>query len=328
MSYLLSGSLAYDSILLHKGKFHARILPESLSRLNVSFGIQENNQEFGGTGGNIAYNASLLGDNPFLCMTIGSDGQEYLDHLKNCGIDISNITQVQEAKTAHAWIMTDQENNQITGFYKGAMRKMPNVAEHAKKLKFWHLAPEDVGNTARLVKLAQKEKIKYFFDPGQCLAPFLEGHAESIIPFKKIVSGATGIFVNEYESQLLQEKTDKTLNELINPKTKFIIETLGSNGLIVHTSKGQKHLPVAKPKKIVDPTGCGDSLRAGFAHGYAQGWDIEKCAQLGVIMGSFAIEESGGQNHTPTYEDISKRLHETFGWFLPFKNGEKNKNKP
>ena len=62
MNYLLSGSFAYDTILLFNGKLETHILPESISRLNVSFLIDSTKDEFGGTGGNISYNASLLGD--------------------------------------------------------------------------------------------------------------------------------------------------------------------------------------------------------------------------------------------------------------------------
>ena len=49
MNYLLSGSFAYDTILLFHGKLETHILPESISRLNVSFLIDSTKDEFGGT---------------------------------------------------------------------------------------------------------------------------------------------------------------------------------------------------------------------------------------------------------------------------------------
>lgn len=308
--YLLSGSLAYDTILLHEGKFHTRILPEEISRLNVSFGIDSVEEEFGGTGGNIAYNSSLLEQFPVICTTVGKDFYRYNNHLKERGIDTSSISKVENKNTAHAWLLTDEENNQITGFSSGAMKFKPKLPTLTPKL--WHLAPESVGNTAWLAKKAVEEKKNYFFDPGQAIGAFIDGVSENIYPFTEIIKNSTGIFVNEYETQLLENYLKKPVSQFLNEKTNFIVQTLGSKGLILHTLEGSISIPVAKPSKIVDPTGCGDALRAGFIYGYTNGLNLKESAQLGSIMGSFAIEESGGQNHKPSKLEIFKRLKENY----------------
>jgi adenosine kinase len=315
MNYLLSGSIAYDTILLHKGHFHARILPESLARLNVAFGIDEADTEFGGTAGNISYNASLLDDKLLLCSSVGQDFSKYKEHLELNGINTGYVT-VQENNTAHAWILTDQSNNQITGFQKGAMGVLPKLPEQALEMKLWHLAPDSAETTATLAKQAIEKKIPYFLDPGQCLPSFLEGSAEHILPFSTMIEGAVGLFVNEYESTLLQEKLGKPLTELLHQKMLFIVETLGATGLCLYTKTGSIHIPVAHAEKIVDPTGCGDALRAGFLYGYSRGWGLKSCAELGSVMGSLAIESYGGQNHKPSFKDISNRLKKSYGWSL------------
>lgn len=300
MNYLLSGSFAYDTILLHKGKFHARILPEEISRLNVAFGIDSVKDEFGGTAGNIAYNASLLGNSPLLCASVGdNDFKRYSKHLVANGLNPETLNHVEDQNTAHAWILTDSENNQITGFSTGAMKRRPKMPDILPEL--WHLAPDSVGNTAWLAKMAVKEDIKYYFDPGQDMPAFLESSADSIYTLSDIVKNSAGIFVNEYEYQLMEQSLKIDLKTLLTERTKFIVQTLGSN-----------HINVAKPDKIVDPTGCGDAFRAGFLYGVTNGWALLKCAQLGSTMGSFAIEESGGQNHKPTFETIMQRLESNF----------------
>lgn len=316
MNYLLSGSFAYDTILLHKGLFHTRILPESISRLNVAFGIDTSKREFGGTGGNIAYNSSLLKDNPVLCASVGGDFGAYEFHLEKCGVTTQTLTKHNENITAHSWILTDQSNNQITGFQKGAMGFTPNIPQEAYDCTLWHLAPDAAETTAILAKTAIEKKIKYFFDPGQALPSFLEGDVEEIYPFNQIVENACGLFLNEYESQLIQEKLGKNLSEIMNSKHEFIIETLGSKGLLLHTQKENVLIPVAKVEKIIDPTGCGDSFRAGFIYGYMRKWNLKECAELGAVMASFVIEQSGGQNHSPSFETISDRLNQSFEWQL------------
>lgn len=309
--YLLSGSFAYDTILLHKGQFHARILPEALSRLNVAFGIDSVKDDFGGTGGNIAYNASLLKQSPVLCSSVGdNDFNRYAQHLKVHNIDPENLNRIEDENTAHAWILTDIENNQITGFSAGAMKNKPKLPRVLPEL--WHLAPDSVCNTAWLAKLATEKNKKYYFDPGQAMPAFLEGQANSIWSLENIIKNSSGIFANEYEYELMQESLKKDLKELLTDKTDFIVQTLGSKGLMLHTREESIHIDVAKPTRIIDPTGCGDAFRAGFIYGATNGWDLKKAAQLGSTMGSFAIEESGGQNHKPTFEAIMNRFEVSY----------------
>lgn len=307
--YLLSGSFAYDSILLHTGHFHARILPEALARLNVAFGVNAVEEAFGGTGGNIAYNASLLGQRPLLVGALGRDGDRYRAHLKKHGLNASTLVQSSEA-TAHAWILTDSLNNQITAFHPGAMATPPDVP--AETPDWWLLSPNHVGNTAALAKRGLAAGKQILFDPGQALPGFLEGHAEAILPLSELLANAHGLFVNDYEGELLCERTGKPLEHWVQADNHFVICTRGGQGLDLYTAQGREHFDVAPANVIVDPTGCGDALRAGFLYGLTQGWTLPDCARLGAVMGSFAIECAGGQGHAPTLATIFQRL-ETLG---------------
>lgn len=315
-NYLLSGSIAYDTILVHEGHFHARILPESVSRLNVSFGIDSAKEEFGGTAGNIAYNAALLQDiKPVLCSSVGHDFKPYKKHFEKHGIDVSTLTIAENERTAHAWIMTDVNNNQISGFNKGALNVRPTLPQTTPDL--WHIAPDDARTMAYLAKTACEKQQKYFFDPGQCLPGLVEGASESVWPLKEIISNATGLFVNEYEGELLEKGLGKNLTDLAGPNTQFIIKTLGGKGVTIFEqqsdgSYSEQHVGVAKTDRIVDPTGCGDAFRSGFINAYLKGKSLKECAQLGSVVASFAIEESGGQNHSPSLQMIYDRLQLSF----------------
>lgn len=309
--YLISGSVAYDTILSHKGKFHHRILPEALNKLNVAFGVDAGDDQFGGTAGNIAYNASLLGQSPLVCSNVGRDFSRYEKHWESRNISTQGLNLIEDELTAHAWLLTDSDNNQITAFNKGALRHKPNIPSISPEI--WHLAPEEIRNTCLFAKKAIEEKKTYFFDPGQSIGGFLEKHNEHIISLKDILHNATGLFVNEYESQMLQEALKKTPPEFLQGNMQFVVQTLGSKGLNIYLKDEIISLDVAKPNKITDPTGCGDALRAGFIYGYTHQWSLEDCAKLGAVMGSFAIEEHGAQKHTPSLEEIFKRLNTTYG---------------
>lgn len=306
--YLLSGSFAYDTILRHDGLFQSSILPDALSRLSVSFDIGASRTEFGGTGGNIAYTAALLRQYPCLVGSVGHDAEKYLHHLGNQGHVLSTLTRNTDIPTAHAWISSDAADNQMTFFHMGAMNASPDVPDLVPAL--WHLAPENPLTTAALAKRAITSGIDYFFDPGQVTPAFVSGQASGILPLEDMLYQAKGIFVNDYEAGLLCSKTGKPLSHWIAEEGQFIVHTRGGEGLDLYVMGYKESLPVAPAERIVDPTGCGDALRAGFLFGYTQGWSLRDCALLGAVMGSFAIEQVGGQKHKPTLGAIAGRLDE------------------
>ncbi len=307
-TYLLSGSFAYDSVLLHRGEFHTKMPRDGEARLNVVFGVDSYKQEYGGTGGNIAYNASLLGDGPLLIGSVGEDADSYLRRLDWHSLDVGTLTRVPDAATAHAWILTDSVNNQIAAFAPGAMRVKPKVPEQTPEL--WHLAPEDPTTTAWLARRAHAERKTYFFDPGQALPAFIAGDADGTMPLAQLLRHAEGVFLNDNEAAQLSEDLDQPAEECswMISETQFLAVTRGAAGVDVYSLAGHFHVDIAAPREIVDPTGCGDALRAGFLHGFVRDWPLLRCTQLGVVMSSFAIEASGGQNHKPTREAILDRM--------------------
>lgn len=299
--YLISGSFAFDTILLHNGEFHHRILPESLAKLNVAFGVDSEKTEFGGTGGNIAYNSRLFDNNPLLVGCLGYDCNHYIQNMKSIGLDTRPLSIIETENTAHAWILTDANNNQITAFHMGAMKVEAQVNTYTPNI--WHLAPSSVTHTISLFQKGQSENKIILLDPGQATPGFI-ADLESFIP---MLEYSTGIFVNEYECELIEEKTKLPINTWVKNEKQFVIKTLGSKGLIIYTQDNEQHINTAKPTEILDPTGCGDSLRAGFLYGYIQGWSLTDCAKYGAAVASFAIEKSGGQNHKPSLTQITER---------------------
>ena len=315
MNYLLSGSFAYDTILLFHGKLETHILPESISRLNVSFLIDSTKDEFGGTGGNIAYNASLLGDKPMLLGVLGeNDSTAYIKHLKSQNANIDNLTILEDQKCPHAWILTDSNNNQITSFSIGAMKyksKIPDITPD-----IWHLAPENPLTSALLAKTATEQNKKFFFDPGQCLPAFIGGTTNTVFSLKEILENSSGIFVNDYEWELLANhlKVESPFDFL--KENQFLVRTLGGKGVDLFYNGKHKNFEVVHTNKIVDPTGCGDSFRAGFLYAYTRKYSLEEAVQLGAVMGHYAIEQSGGQNHKQSHAEIMQKWEEVKNSYL------------
>jgi adenosine kinase len=312
--YLLSGSFAYDTVFSHPHAFGARIKPDAIDKLNASFQLDSVVEAYGGCAGNIAYNAAQLCDKPMLLGNVGADGERYLRRIESWGLDASTIGVVHEQPTAHAWVLTDKDGNQLTSFYAGAMAT-PLQSVHSGALptsiygkapSLWHIAPEDPVNMVKLASTARAVGAEYLFDPGQALPSLLNKDASHISPLSVVLREAKGIFLNEYEAELLRSEVID-LKHLLTGSDQFIVRTRGAKGVDLIRRDGQVSLPPATPDRVLDPTGCGDAFRAGFLHAYTRGHRLEDCVALGAVMGAVVVGCEGGQNYIASREDLYAR---------------------
>jgi adenosine kinase len=307
MQILICGSLAYDTIMVFPDRFKNHILPEKIHMLSVAFLVPELRREWGGTAGNIAYGLKLLGGDPLIMATVGTDFGPYRERLDQLGISRACVREVADTFTAQAFITTDLDDNQITAFHPGAMNfsHLNHVAD-APSARFGVIAPDGRDGMLAHAKEFTAAGIPYLFDPGQGL-PMLSG--EEILTF---LAGARYFAVNDYEAQLLTEKTGLSLEQLAS-RVEAAVVTRGAAGSTILVGGGTVHIPAVKPDAVVDPTGCGDAYRAGLLYGISQAWGWEKTGQLASLMGSIKIASRGGQNHTPDREDLASRYRAAFG---------------
>lgn len=292
MAVLICGSLAFDTIMTFEGRFAEQILPEQLHILNVSFLVPSLRRDFGGCAGNIAYSLKLLGGDPLPMATLGTDGAEYLQRMRQLGIDTRYVSQVDDTFTAQALIMTDRDNNQITAFHPGAMMQAHvNQVEAAPDVKLGIIAPD--GRDAMLQHAAQfaAAGIPFVFDPGQGL-PMFNGDE-----LGRFVEQATWVTVNDYEGKMLCERTGLSLADL-SRKVRGLVVTLGAEGCDVWENGECARVAPEQPAAIVDPTGCGDAWRGALLFGLERGWPLARCAQWGNRLGALKIAQRGPQNYT------------------------------
>lgn len=303
---VVTGSLAFDYILDFPGSFEEHILPHKIKALSVSFLVDKVNKNFGGVSGNIAYNLALFGQKSTILASAGSkDFEEYQAHLETCGVDTSQIHKVNDEFSATAYIMTDKNNCQITGFYEGAMRSDSDLSLPGGS-SFIVIAPTHPKAMAKFVKEAKKRNIPYLFDPAQQI-PALERQT-----LQEGVDGAEIIIGNDYEIALILKRTGYSKKDLL-AKAAIVIITLGKRGSLIEIK--DQHIPIgiAKPKVVIDPTGAGDAYIAGFIAGYRRQLSLQKCGQLGATAAVYAVEQYGTQNHSFRIDAFKKRYSQAFG---------------
>jgi len=308
---LICGSLAYDTIMVFPDRFAAHILPDKIHMLNVSFLVPELRREFGGCAGNIAYNLHLLGDAGYPMATAGRDFDAYAQWMAKTGVPRDYVRIIETEHTAQAFITTDRDDNQITAFHPGAMQHAHvNRVSEARDIAIGIVAPD--GRQGMIEHAAEfaAQGIPFIFDPGQGLPMF---EAPDLVRF---ISQATWVTVNDYEWQLMQQKTGWSVREVL-AKARALIVTRGAEGSVIHTPEGELAIPCASPRAVVDPTGCGDAYRAGLIHGLMHGLDWPVTGRIASLMGALKIEVRGTQNHRFTAQEFAERFRESFAMPLP-----------
>jgi adenosine kinase len=307
VSALICGSIAYDNIMVFNGRFKEHILPDQIHILNVSFLVPEIRQEFGGCAGNIAYNLRLLGEEPLVMATVGRDFDTYRQWLKERHVDDRFITELGDSLTAQAYINTDLDDNQITAFHPGAMDHAHlNTVTGETGAKIGIISPD--GRQGMIEHAAQfvEAGIPFMFDPGQGL-PMFDGE-----DLRHFISQATWVAVNDYEGQLLRERTGLDM-EAIAAQVEALIVTRGGKGSLIYTDGELLEIPAVPPRQVLDPTGCGDAFRAGLLFGLIRGLPWKNTGRLASLLGSKKIEYQGTQNHTFSPESLMEDFKDAFG---------------
>ena len=307
MAALICGSLAYDNIMVFPDRFKNHILPEKIHILNVCFMVPELRREFGGCAGNIAYNLKLLGGDPLPMGTVGSDFGPYFEWFDRAGIRRDYITVIDNTLTAQAFITTDLDDNQITAFHPGAMNfSHKNSVSDTVGVTVGLLAPDGREGMIQHAREFVEAGIPFMFDPGQGMPMFSR---EDLLQF---IEQARWLAVNDYEWQLMQDRTGLSSRDLTD-RVEALIITRGAEGSSIYTKDHHYVIPTAQARAVKDPTGCGDAYRAGLLYGLMNKLDWETTGRIAALLGAIKIEHHGTQNHRFSRSDFEARYQESFG---------------
>lgn len=308
MSILITGSIAYDTIMVFPDRFKNHLLADQLHILNVCFLTPEMRREYGGCAANIGYNLRMLGAEPLVMATVGEDIDPYLQRLEALGIAQDGLKRIPGQFTAQAFITTDLDNNQIIAFHPGAMNySHENRIDGSLGATLAIIAPDGKEGMLNHARECAAAGIPFVFDPGQGLPMFSDTELSDFVGLADYVA------VNDYEGKMLEEKTGRNL-ESIARDVKALVLTLGAQGSLI-IAGGQRHeIPVVKAAELLDPTGCGDAYRAGLLYGIANGWDWPSCGRLGALLGAIKIERRGAQNHRFEAQEIADRFRREFSY--------------
>ena len=307
---IVTGSLAFDQIMIFPGSFKDHILPDKLHIINISFLVSEMRKQRGGCAGNIAYTLALLGHDSRIVAAAGKDFGDYHAWMAGQGVDMDGIRIFDDEITASCHITTDQDDNQITGFFVGAMRRASELSLKERmgdRPAICIVAPDDPEAMVRHCREAREAGIPFLFDPSFQVTA-MEGDALAAAS-----RGAAMLVVNDYEYAVFQKKTGKEGDDIFD-LVDMVIVTLGGEGSkILRPDQDEILIPAAQVAEVVDPTGAGDAYRSGFVAGLMRGLDLGVCGRMGSVTSAFVVEQNGTQSHAYTQDAFERRYAENFG---------------
>ena len=298
---VLTGTLAVDYVAAYPGRFSA--LPQYRG-INLAVQLGSIERRFGGCAMNIAYTLRLLGNDPAPFVYVGHDfDNEYAAHLKASGLDISGIHVVDAPHSAHAFIFTDTDQNQFTGFFGGPGPTADfgiDLRRYATGVDYGILAPDLPANMTTAARALLDVGVPFLTDPGQNLTDFRAHEADELVAL------STTLIVNEFEYVRLRDLVGDRLDAL-----DLVVVTEGERGARWHSKTEGDGREDAVTARIVDPTGCGDAFRGGFVHARLHGSPVSEAVRAGAVTAAIVLEAAGTQTHG--CDSFSERYRESWG---------------
>ena len=304
MKLVVTGSIAFDYLMSFPGKFTEHLLPEHMHRVSLSFLVDSMDKRRGGCAPNIAYTLALLGERPVVLATAGQDFGDYRAWMEAAGIDTTHVKVVPDRFTASFFCSTDQASNQIASFYTGAManagelsfRTVPGLKGDGLVI----ISPNDPDAMVQYAQECSTLGIRYIWDPGQQCTR-MDG-----TQLGEGITGAFMVIVNDYEFELLRQKTGMS-EQAVQDEVEVLVITRGEQGCSVFAGGSRTDVPAVPPVRIEDPTGVGDAFRGGFMKGLATGVSYVECARLGSVAATYALEHLGGTSHAYSLDEFKAR---------------------
>ncbi len=309
MSFVITGSVAYDYLMFYPGLYREQILPDQLDKISLSFLAESMRKERGGVAANIAYTMKLLGADPVVLATVGQDFGDYRRWMETHGLRTDHVVEIPDEFTASFFVGSDQEHNQIAIFYTGAMAHARNYSLAARGLHDAQavlVSPNDPGAMLAYTQECRQLGIPYGYDPSQQIARLSGADLLESIP------GATYLLCNEYELAMILNKTGWSLNQLCS-EVRVLVNTLGKEGSRIYVEETLLEVPAARVERAVDPTGAGDAYRGGLFAALLAALPWEVAGRVASLCGAYALEQRGTTTHRFTPEEFIERYTENYG---------------
>lgn len=313
MQIAVTGSIATDHLMQFPGRFTDSLVDGKMETVSLSFLADQLDIHRGGVAANISFTLGCLGMSPILVGAVGADFDiDYRPWLEDHGVDTKSVYVSSTHHTARFVCTTDRAQNQIATFYAGAMQesdkiKLKPIEDRIGRLDLVVIAASAPDAMLAYTDECFRQGYPFAADVSQQLA-IMDGDG-----IRKLVSGAKYLFTNQYESELLMQKTGWSKQQVLAEVGLWII-TQGALGVSIESADNPPLTVASVPvEDVVDPTGGGDAFRAGFIWGLDQHFPLQRAAQVGCATAALALETVGPQDFTLDRQAFVTRIGQVYG---------------
>ncbi len=256
----------------------------------------------GGKGANQAVAAARLGGKVAMYGCVGDDAfaDKLIENLVQNGVDASHVKRVADTSSGIAMITVAENDNSIV--------VIPGANNYVTK-EYLH-SVKDCLLEADIVIMQNEIPLESVIEAIE----MLDGKGKAIIynpaPVAPLFDGAmvriSYLTPNEHEAALLFPKNDD-LSKLLESQNGKLIVTLGKDGVAACENGKVIHIP-ARPAKVVDTTGAGDTFNGAFAYALANDYNLEKALCFANVAASISTERAGAQGGMPTLDEVIAEL--------------------
>lgn len=300
MSVLITGSVAYDTVLFHSGAFGDRLAAGAGEGINATFLARTMRRDFGGCGANVAVSMRRLGGEPLLWGAVGRDGDDYLKRLEELGVDRSGLIRLEDAWTSQCMIFTDRTGGQIAAFHPGAAERSKEApwpledSGRERRPKLAILSPGGRETTLHAARACTDRGIPFLFDVGQEL-PLFSGDE-----LRTLLDMSFGIAYSDSEAEAF-ETASGLGSAAIARLGRMVVRTHGARGASLWTAgETEPQFVESLPVRAKSPVGAGDALRGGLMLGLELGLEPLEAVRLGAVAAARKISGENAQDYVLT----------------------------
>ena len=273
----------------------------------------------GGAATFIGLAASQFDIDGAIVSVVGGDfPKEYIDMLKDRGLDISSLEVVENGKTFF-W----------SGKYHNDMNSRDTLATELNVLAdFKPVVPESykdakvvmLGNLHPLVQLGVIEQMNA--KPDLVILDTMNFWMDSALDdLMKVISKVDVITINDEEARQLTGEYSLVVaaKKIMTMGPKFVVIKKGEHGALLFFEDEMFYAPALPLKEVFDPTGAGDTFAGGFAGYLTKTGDysfenLKKAVIYGSALASFSVEKFGTERMT------NLKKEELYERIVQFKN--------
>jgi sugar/nucleoside kinase (ribokinase family) len=274
--------------------------------MNQSIQIEGFQHLWGGTAANVAVVAAKLGTPTSLASFVGKGfPSQFHEHLRESGLDLTDLTMVEEFPTPECFIFSDGVDNQMAFVIQGPMEVADRLDLQTHSIEcseIVHLATGNPGYHMRVAEEARRQGKTVVFDPGQELH-----YKWDPTTFARMLQMADVLFLNHAEVDRALRYTRQTKPRDLLRYVETLVLTRGREGSSMRTRDGRIDVPMVPASRVEDTTGAGDAFRGGYYAGLHRGMGPRDCMFLAAATASFVVERQGPQTNIPTFEQAWER---------------------